>query len=245
MRITTLLFIALGLFIFLISCSKNDSSVPALTAMKFTNAYPGHTYDIYTNDNKLVSSLTYDSSTSYAYGEPKIYSIKINETGSSTDLVNGIQQLQSGVNYSMYLAPVVNIADSSLVSDAVSSVILNDNTTIPNIDTCKIRIIDLAPFTPIVNFVFSQDGRTARADTLWPSLNRYFNDQETYSSRTAFFQIPSGVWHVNYLKAIDSTVLISRSTLNFQSRGVYTIYLKGVANGQGGIYTVSSTIISQ
>jgi hypothetical protein len=244
MRITTLLFIALGLFICLISCSKNDSSVPALTAMKFINAYPGQTYDIYSNNEKLVSGLTYDSSTNYAYGEPKIYSLKITAAGNDTTQVSGIQQLQSGINYSMFLSPVVNIADSSLVKGAVSTVILNDNTTAPNIDTCKIRIIDLSPFSPILNFVFTQDGRTARTDSLWKSLNRYFNDQETYSSRTAFFQIPSGVWHVNYLQAIDSTVLISRSTLNFQSKGIYTIYIKGIY-GESGTSAISSKIISQ
>lgn len=244
MRITTLLFIAIGFFVYLTSCSTNDASVPALTSIKFTNAYPGHTYDIYSNDTKLVSDLTYDSTTNYAYGEPKIYSLKITESGSSTDLISGIQQLQSGIKYSMFLTPVVADTGNALISNSVASVILNDNTTIPNRDTCKIRIIDLAPFTPILNFVFSQDGRTARTDSLWRSLNRYFNDQETYSSRTAFFQIPSGVWHVNYLRATDSTVYINRSTFNFQSTGVYTIYVKGI-QGQTGSAAVSSSIVTQ
>jgi len=214
----------------MVACSKNDNDQPGPTHMRWVNVVPNLSFDIYSNGTLIVPKLPFDSLTSYASGLPSFYNLQIAKYGTSDTLVNGRQQLQSGLYYSMFLLP--DTTGGQINANKVTIATVTENTFAPSVDTCKIRFFNFAPYTPPIDVVISKDGRTRPSDTLRPFSRRIYNDQSVSSSYTTYYQMFASNLKINLYNDIDSS-LIRTIPWTFDSRGVYTIYLKPVPGKSG------------
>lgn len=223
-------FRKIGVFLFvtgLVACSKNDNNQPGPTRMRWINATPNMSFDIYSNSEKIASSIAFDSVTDYAAGLPSLYSLEIRKAGSESSILQGMQQLQSGNYYSMFILPDTSNRQLSTTSATVS--IVTENTVTPPQDSLKLRFFNFAPYTPPINVVMTIDGRTRPADTLRPFLQRIYNDQATSSSYTVYKQFLAINWKIHLYNSVDSSFIDSFRFPNLlPNRGVYTLYLKAV-----------------
>ncbi|MFT4203508.1 MAG: DUF4397 domain-containing protein [Chitinophagaceae bacterium] len=218
--------VLISLVAVMVACSKNDSSQPGPTHMRWINVTPGMAFDVYSDEEQIASDIAFDSVTSYAYGLPSFYYLQILKTGTSDTIVSGRQQMQSGLYYSMFVIP--DTTSDGEISDTDASVaIVTENTDLPSIDTFKYRFFNFAPFTSPISVVMTIDGRTGTSDTLRPFSRRIFNDQASYSTYSKYSQTIAANWKIHFYNSTDTTLIDSFHYL-FSSRGVYTIYLKAI-----------------
>lgn len=214
----------------LVACSKNDSNQPGPTHMRWINVVPKVGFDIYSNSEKIASDLPFDTLTSYAAGLPGFYNLRVVKTGTSDTLINGSQQLTSATYYSTYILPDTT---GGVINENKATVsIVTENTTIPSIDTAKLRFFNFAPFSPAINVVMSIDGRVNVADTLRPFLRRIYNDQSYTSSYSTYQQFRAGInWKFDLYNASDLTVPlkpIKTFYITLRSQGIFTLILKPI-----------------
>lgn len=221
------IFLLIAILSGIVACTKNDNNQPGPTRMRWINVTPGLSLDIYSNREKIVTGLLYDTMTAYAAGLPSFYNLQIVKNGTSDTLISGRQQLLSGTYYSMFLVP--DTTGGAINTNKVTVSTVTDNISIPNTDTSKIRFFNFAPYTPSMNVYLTLDGRARPQDTLRFFNNRVFNDQATFSGYSNFVQIMSAPgWKVNLVSSLDNITLIDTFRVDLLSRNIYTIYLKTV-----------------
>ncbi|PZP48966.1 MAG: hypothetical protein DI598_08965 [Pseudopedobacter saltans] len=216
----------------LVACSKSDNSgQPGPTRMRWINVVPNMGFDIYSNQEEVASDLPFDTLTGYAAGLPGFYNLRVVKTGTSDTLVNGNQQLQSGIYYSMFLLPDTSGGQINTNKATVSIVTENTLSPVAGIDTLKLRFFNFAPFSPAIDVVMSIEGRTLPADTLRPFLRRIYNDQSYSSNYTQYGLFRSNNrWKFDLYNASEGVgrqpIKTFYQALNAGS--VYTLYIKPI-----------------
>ena len=221
------------------ACSKNGDNQPGPAHMRWINVTPGMAFDIYSNGENIYKNLQFDSSTGYASGLPSFYYLQIKQSGTSDTVVNGRQQLQSGLYYSMFIVP--DTLNGQISATKASAAIVTENAARPAIDTMKLRFYNFAPFSPAINVVMTIDGRINASDTLRPFSQRIFNDQSTYSSYSTYITLMAFNWKVHFYNASTSK-LIDSFHYKFSSQTINTMYLKPVP-GKSGADTFDYKVI--
>lgn len=192
---------AMGL-ILLTGCKKENSEPETAQLMIAHKVPDGATVDVYADNSKVAGPLTYNSSTSYLKLPVTTKNIKITAAGSTAAIANFNVTLAANKMYTFFAANR---------SNALQSVLLEDNLITPSAGKAHIRVVHLSPDAPAVN-VFNGNASTALFSNV------------SFKNTTAFLPV-------------DATATGSALTLNVRS-GNTTVLSQAVTVFPGKIYTV-------
>lgn len=165
--------------------------------------------DVYLNDRKVASNLTYRNFTGYLKIPTGLYTIKVYPAGTTTNPVISTQ-LQVPARSIYTLAVIGKLQDISLQPILEPVISYNPGTSL-------IRFIHLSPNTPPV-------------DITLPSGQRLFKDVE-YREVTGYIPINPGTYTIQARPAGTDNIALVVPNINLLPNRIYSVYAIGLLDG--------------
>jgi hypothetical protein len=222
-QLLAVLAVALGLSVLSVACKKNDDAPQQNANVMLVNATPGDSaaYDFYFDDAKLsTQSVKYPSHSSYLSIAPKNYTIKVAATNTINPLSSGSFPLAAGRSYSVFTY-------DTLLSGKIKSFAIEDDLGAPPAGKVKVRFLHLSPVNIAVDIL---------ANDSIVFANRSYADNISNGAKAGFIAVNAGTYTVKIKLAGSPATLPALLTLNnisFTAGSIYTIFAKGLINGQG------------
>lgn len=223
------------------ACGKKEVDTSKLTTyISFQNFQTDNAFDIYSNGEKIISNLRFDSTFAftkdYAKGLGSLYTLTITKANDPSYVyLNGTQYLQSDRKYNLIIIP----ADTAnrISPDSISYSILTESTyPVFYGDSANVRFFDFSQLLPLTTLVFQQPGLNNGAQLLdsihiTSFARRYYNDQAVTSSYTGYNLLTARNDTLNFFDATYTTNTSAnrrlKTTALFLRQHYYTIYLIG------------------
>lgn len=200
---------------FLTSCKKSDSTPKAY--IRIIHGSPNATaWDLSPDGQLLISNINYGSGTNYYKVNAGGLNIRLNATGSSTNVVaNGDVVVQADKYYSIIAADSVSKLKIAVVND--------DRTPAPS-GKALIRFFHLVPNGGTYDFF---NGAAALF------TNRTFFDLTTNSSAVGYIPVDPGVITFAVRATTGGSIVTTLPSVNIMAGKVYTIVVRGFSGGSG------------
>lgn len=205
-RLSVILLIAMA-SMSLNSCSKDDTSVAAISGLSVINASPTlATYNVYLNDVKVNSAaLPFTGTLPYFQITPGANSAKFTTANSIESLLSKVINLEADKAYSLFLVDKAEKLDGLLITDDLATT----NTAQP-----LIRFINLSPDAGTLEL-----GQTGGA-TLASS--------QTYKGYSAFSPAEAKTYSLEIKDQATGTVLSKLENVVLTAGKMYTIVAGGM-----------------
>src|SRR6476620_4570770 len=176
--------------------------------------------DFFLDGAGVVNNFLYSQDTGYFSTSPGIHDLVFKTTGTSNDLININMSLTAGQPYSIFIIDSVNKLRPAAVADS---------TAVPAGDTAKIRLLNFCINSPSLIADFFAD-----TSVILRYSSRTFNDQNSNTSQTLFSKIAARSYTLNLKSSSNSVLITSFSNVQFAAGKIYTVYLNGSYNNNGG-----------
>jgi hypothetical protein len=176
--------------------------------------------DVYVDDKKTLSSLTYKRVTSYMSIPAGRHSIKVYPTsakGAGTPVMTQDVELNAGWDYTV-------AATGKLSSIALR--VYSDNLNLPGVGKANVRVYHLSPNAPAVNLAVKEGNVLAR--------------NISFPNATDYLQVDAKSYNLDVQTATDSKVVLS-TTANLASNSVNSVFAFGLV-GETPALSVSSVV---
>jgi Domain of unknown function (DUF4397) len=176
----------------------------------FINASPNSVpVDFLVNAVRIYqTNLAYPSTTPYIKFKPDSTLFKANVTGTTVEIISTKKFLSKKKAYSFYL--VDNISNKA-------HLFLEDDLETPTTGKTKVRFIHLSPDSPA--FDIATTGGIV------------FVSNKAFKSATGFLNLNSGDYNFELRLAGTSTVQYALPKMTLEEGKLYTLFIKGYANG--------------
>jgi hypothetical protein len=193
------------------SCEKDDEKTYA--NLMVVHASPdGPGVDLLIDDVKKNSAaLTYPNNTGYLSLESGTRNIKVNLSGTTTNIINGDLTVEKDKNYSLFAIDVVA---------KLSVLVLGDDLTPPPAGKAHVRFVHLSPDAPAVDIAIASSGTVVFGNTAFKGF-------------TAFTSLNAGTYNLDVRLAGTSTVALVLPAITLQEGKIYTVFAKGLVQGTG------------
>ena len=163
-------------------------------------------------DGIVVNSqaLPYPDNTGYLPVMAGTRSIKVNASGTVTTVIDATLALDPNVAYSIFAADILS---------NITPVVLTDDLTAPASGKAHVRFIHLSPNAPAVDITLT-DGTVV------------FGDIE-FKESTAFTPLDAASYDLQVRLAGTSTVVLNLPGIVLEDGKIYTVFAKGLVNGNG------------
>lgn len=213
-------FLTLGLALLVIlgfsSCLKDryegdQTPVSALTVIHGAPDAPA--FDFVLN-RRLVSpsNVPYAKRITYFILNPGTYAASFYKTGTVSDALYETNiVLKTGKYHSLFLA--------GSLKDSLSSLLLEDDLTMPQPNTVKVRFINLSPDVGKLDFYIDKESP--------------FTTDKSFMEYTDFEEIPAGTYSAQFVSPSPNGL-----TFNFELKltagKIYTVWARGLKKGEEG-----------
>ncbi len=193
------------------SCEKDkDKTYANLMVVHASPDAPG--VDLLIDDVKKNSAaLTYPNNTGYLSVESGTRNIKVNVSGTTTNVINGDLTVEQDKNYSLFAIDVVA---------KLSVVVLGDDLTPPAAGKAHVRFVHLSPDAPAVDIAIAGSGTVVFGNT-------------GFKGFTGFTSLNVGTYNLDVRLAGTSTVVLVLPAITLQAGKIYTVFAKGLVQGTG------------
>lgn len=200
------------------SCTKTETEASA--SIMFINASPNsNNIDASVGGSVVASNIGYPNNSGYKTVATGTQNIKVTQTGSSTEVLNGSLNLESGAYYSFYVVDSSHERKGTVVRDDLSA---------PSAGKAKIRVLHLAPDAPALNISITGSGTSAINMN-----NRSFNDVSSNASVATFTEVDAAGLNITVRNASTSATIISFPVPALTAGKIYTFIIKGFPLGTG------------
>lgn len=167
--------------------------------------------NLFVNDTKVNSApLTFPNNTGYLELEAKENKIEVKADGSDAAAISATLPFDANKNYSIF---AINVLAS------IEPLRIEDDLTAPAAGKAHLRFIHLSPDAPAVDIVVKGG----------PEL---FKNQK-FKDFTAFTPVDAGKYTVEVKLTGSGTVALTLTDINLEEGKIYTVFAKGLVNGQG------------
>ncbi len=197
----------------LTSCNDDDDELQPGANVMVVHASPdAPSVDLLIDDKKVnTSALSYPNNTGYLSVSSGTRNVKVNAAGTSTTVINGNLDLESGRSYSVF---AINTLSN------IEPLILEDDLASPANGRAHVRFLHLSPDAPAVDIAV-QNGPTLFS-------NRAFK------SATAFTPVDAGTYTLEVRLAGTNTTVLTVPNVMLENGAIYTVFAQGFANPASG-----------
>ena len=160
---------------------------------------------------KNNTALTYPDNTVYLSVESGTRNIKVNISGTTTNIINGDLTVEQDKNYSFFLIDVVA---------KLSVLVLGEDLTPPAAGKALVRFLHLSPDAPAVDVAIASSGTVVFGNT-------------SFKGFTAFTPLNAGTYNLDIRLTGTSTVALVLPAITLQEGKIYTVFAKGLVQGTG------------
>lgn len=185
--------------------------------LMIVNAAPGFgPADVYIDGDKFnASPLAYPSNTTYGDVTESTRLIQVTLSSNPTPLFNGNLNVIENINQSLF---IYNTPDS------IQGFAVSDNFGIPASGTALIRLFQLSPGAPLLDFGI------LNGSTFTPLYSsRAFETNLTAITNSSFNSLAGGTYTFNVRVNGSSVSLYTSNPIVIQPGAVYTFYIKGIS----------------
>lgn len=210
----------LSVTLFMSSCKKNDVDNSGSANVKVVNASPSSSaQSFYVANNAVVGSgLAYGNETAYiAANSGNNLDLQFRNEGSATAFATGNFNLNSGSNYTVFLAGDGQSARVKVYPDDLSA---------PVSGQAKVRFIHLSDAAPA-----NVDIRTAAGTNLVANL--------AHDAASAYVSVAPGILSLQIYAAGQTTSLGTFDLTSFADGKIYTVYIAGSAAGSISVQKIT------
>lgn len=163
-------------------------------------------------DGIVVNSqaLLFPDNTGYLSAGAGTRSIKVNASGTSTTVIDATLTLDANAAYSIYAADVLS---------NITPVVLEDDLSAPASGKAHVRFIHLSPDAPAVDITLT-DGTVV------------FGDIE-FKESTAFTPLDAASYDLQVRLAGTTSIVLDLPGIILEDGKIYTVFAKGLVNGNG------------
>lgn len=193
------------------SCEKdNEKTYADLMVVHASPDAPG--VDLLIDDVKKNSSpLAYPNNTGYLSIESGTRNIKVNVSGTTTNVINGDLAVEQDKKYSLFAIDVVA---------KLSVVVLGDDLTPPAAGKAHVRFLHLSPDAPAVDIAIASSGAVVFGNV-------------GFKGYTGFTSLNEGTYNLDVRLTGTSTVVLVLPAITLQTGKIYTVFAKGLVQGTG------------
>lgn len=210
----SLLLLAVTAVALMPGCSKKNATIQSF--VRLLNASPNSgALDLRVNGEATRLAIGYDSVSTYAIvSGGGNNNFKLNQTGSSTNVLDANATLLGNVNYTLLAADSVENVAASIIADDV---------TPPTNGLAKIRLFNLVKGSPPYNISF---------DGVQVFTSRTYNDHVTAPALAAYQSIDPGLITID-VKLPGGAVVTSLPDGPVGLGGIFTVVISGFTTGSG------------
>lgn len=204
------LFLGLaGLSFGVVGCSDDDTTTnppPAATARAMVvHASPDAPgVDLYVDNAKVDSNLTFLENTAYVTVNAGVRNVKVTVTGTTTAVIEAPVPIAANAVYSVFATDSVT---------TLTPLLLLDTLTTPAAGKAHVRFIHLSPNAPPVDITL-ESGAVVFG-------NRAFGEY------TSFTPLDAGTYTLQVRAAGTTTVVLTLPPVTLTAGKIYTVYAKG------------------
>ncbi len=211
----TVLFSFLALFATAFMACKKDKPTPitgSANVMAVHASADAKAADFYLGDTKInTAALAYGANTNYVSTPSGSRKAEFRATANNTVLASAAADFVKNNNYSIFFAGAVAAPDVVIVADDL---------TVPPADKAKVRFVNLSTDNTKVDFKLKEGDKLATG--------------RDYKSVSNFVEVTPGTLTFEVLNNEDNNVVVyTTSGLTIEAGKIYTVWLKGSANGTG------------
>lgn len=220
------LFLALaGLSFGVVGCSDDDTTTnPPLAAtarVMVVHASPDAPgVDLYVDNARVDSNLTFLESTGYVTVNAGIRNVKVTVTGTATPVIEAPVPVAANAVYSIFAIDSVATLTPLLIVDTL---------TTPAAGKAHVRFIHLSPDAPPVDITL-ESGAVVFG-------NRAFSEY------TSFTPLDAGTYTLQVRAAGTSTVVLTLPPVTLAAGRIYTVYARGFLGVATGDQALGAQII--
>ena len=217
--LTAAAFATISALVVLSSCSKSNNT-PNANVMVVHTSPDAPAVDVYVNNSKAVTALSYLSNTAYLSVASGTTNVQVDPTGTTTPVITANLTLSGGANYSIFAI------DS--VSD-IQPLVTVDTLSIPSGGTAGFRVIHLCPNAPAVDVVDSASGATLVSNL-------------SFKGYTSFLPAAAGTYTF-YVRVHGTSInALTVSGVAVSAGHLYTVFARGFL-GSTGSQALGTTIL--
>jgi hypothetical protein len=222
-----------------ISCGKENPAPPTYSSVLLVNAavtsVSAPASSLYVDDSLYASSssgvVLYNSNTGYLGVVPGSHVLKIKQ-----EVLPPAQPLTIGTDaatsFGANEAYTLVAYDSLSTSNSIKLFKVKDDLTVPDVNSAKVRVWQLAPnFPSPVDVTYLRTSITPN-DSVTITNRAFPGANPVVADLQAFTTIPSGTYTLKFKSAGTQTVVVSLSGLVAGRRKIYSHYLTGTAQGR-------------
>ncbi|MEJ7609721.1 MAG: DUF4397 domain-containing protein [Ferruginibacter sp.] len=237
-KLTNCLLLIITVIVTAVSCGKENPAPPKYSSVLYVNASPAiitaPTHSVLIDDSLLTGNLVlgYISTTGYLGLLPGTHTFKVthNLAPFNTLATNGPSEFAQNKAYT-----VVGY-DSLTTSNSIRTMKLNDDLTVPDVNSAKMRFWQLAPNFPsttanTIDVTFLRTSVTPN-DSVTLAAKSFPGASPIIANYETFTTIPSGTYTVKFKQPASQTGITS-TPLTVNRRKIYSLYLTGTAGGRG------------
>ena len=230
-QLAFLLYGAIALF----GCGKENPVTPVYSSVLFVNAAvtaptaPGN--NLYLNDSLYWSIIQYNTNTGYLGVTPGTHIFKVKQevlppNAPVTIATDASATFDANRTYTLVAY------DSLDAANTINLMRLNDDLTVPDVNSGKVRFWSLAPNYPSpVDVTYLRTSATP-ADSVTISNRVFPGSNPNPADHEGFTTVPSGTYTIRVKLAGTQTVVTSISGVTVGRRKIYSHYLTGTAQGR-------------
>ena len=208
---TAILALPLAMF----ACDDDDDSgtgpAPSTARAMAVHASPDAPgVDLYVDDVKVGTNLTYPNNTGYLTVDAGTRNVKVNVTGTSVTAIEADLPLTEDVSYSVFAIDTVA---------SIEPVVTIDDLTTPAMGKAHVRFAHFSPDAPPVDI-------TTTAGTV------VFGDY-AFKEIGSFTPLDAGTYDLQVRLAGTSTVVLNLPGITLQAGKIYTVFARGLVAGAG------------
>jgi hypothetical protein len=166
--------------------------------------------DLYVDDKKVGTNLTFPNNTAYLTVEAGTRNIKVKATGTTVTPIDADVDVIKNKSYSVFAVDVLA---------SIEPLVLEDNLAAPAAGKAHLRFIHLSPDAPAVDIAL--DGGAV----VIPNV--------AFKEYTAFLPLDAGVYDLEVRVAGEATVALDLDPVTLTAGKIYTVWAKGLLAGTG------------
>jgi hypothetical protein len=197
-----------------VSCTKDDT-IPVVENAKLLVVHaspdaPG--VDLLVDDVKVnTAALSFPNNTGYLTITAGTRNLKVNAAGTATTVINANVPFTKDMSYSLFAVDSLS---------KISTVLLQDDLTVPASGKSHVRFVHLSPDAPAVDIAVAGGGPVVFS-------NRAFKES------TAFTPLDAGTYNLEVRVAGTATVALTLPPITLVNGKIYTVFAKGFLAGMG------------
>ena len=166
--------------------------------------------DLLVDDKIAGSNLQFPGNTGYLPVTATTHNIKVNVAGTATTVIEADLDFMRDKSYSAFAVDTVA---------TISPLVLEDNLSAPAAGYAHVRFIHLSPNAPAVD-ITTTDGTVVFGN-------------KAFKEYTDFTPLPAGTYDLEVRLQGTNTVVLPLNGITLEDGKIYTVFAKGLVNGDG------------